>query len=32
MTALARDSPRIKVSWPGTNKRLSVRLGSGVSR
>ena len=32
MTARARDPPRIKVSWPGTNSRLSVREASGRIR
>ena len=32
MTVMARDSPLIRVSWPGTNRRLSVREASGRSR
>ena len=32
MTALARESPRIRVSWPGTKSRLTVREASGSSR
>ena len=32
MTALARESPEIRVSWPGTNNWLNVREASGCSR
>ncbi|HZR51905.1 MAG TPA: hypothetical protein VFB06_20615 [Streptosporangiaceae bacterium] len=32
MTVIAREPPWIKVSWPGTNSRHTVREASGLIR